>query len=801
MATAGDSDLDEELVTLLAESKCKLWEEKKRLGLQADNNSGTFMQTSKNTHDGGKENQRLYEDIREQKKQQLISRISSGSPGFGRQEHKKGAQSVTNLPNDVRSCKKDELISKLTVTEGLVGIGEPKGVEEERSSRSNTPLPSDVRSCKKDELISKLTLTEGLVGIGENITEEEAEPMVRFGEYSPQNPGLLSPGKTLLGLGEYEEKRRQILERKKREYLEQMAQARQNVKDSVPARFNEQNHESSEFRYRISMNNKCSAGTQTDLQITGYIHDAGYNYVHSGSITPMAAATQTPGGEISMISNPSPYITNMYTQTSCGGLRAPKYDITPVTDTGIATLPQPSSYLPLSPRERKMAEFSESYSPSFLQGPPIRPGGFDMTMEQAPEFRRRREAYQEELRKQIEEKRRLEAEKQKKDEEEEAAIARRAELQRERMRQEYMQEEALRRERHLQRMRQAEEFQRKQEALKLEAELEREAEARRKLEKRLEDLEAGLAHHASYSSQVLGVSLPVPALRTKFSKSESPKESSHSRSPSVGQDVSEDKHSDTQNPVPPSVDSNSNFSSHNRSAESLQVSEMAKLYPQSDNTLSLRDRGAENIQLYSNTRLSPHINDETALQRKSPVPSDNTGLSPNANIQSSDSECSNNNRTDKENNEVVTISYHRPPSEIIKAAGYDTNLRHYDNEYRSRHPAIPESEVQNVPPAPSPPQDTNNNKKKLEDSLPIPILRAPSPVIPAARIGQATSGSEAMRRLEAKWEVPAVEKNRLHTDSNPNNILTQLGAVRHQLQLEQLRMEQHLLQQRLKNTS
>jgi hypothetical protein len=93
--------------------------------------------------------------------------------------------------------------------------------------------------------------------------------MVRFGEYSPQNPGLLSPGKTLLGLGEYEEKRRQILERKKREYLEQMAQARHSVKDAVSLRFSElsQQQAASEFRFRSYMSTRSTAGTQTDLQV------------------------------------------------------------------------------------------------------------------------------------------------------------------------------------------------------------------------------------------------------------------------------------------------------------------------------------------------------------------------------------------------------------------------------------------------------------------------------------------------------------------------------------------------------
>jgi hypothetical protein len=64
---------------------------------------------------------------------------------------------------------------------------------------------------------------------------------------------------------------------------------------------------------------------------------------------------------------------------------------------------------------------------------------------------RRKQAYQEELRCQIEEKQRIEAEQQKKEKEEEEAIARRVALQQERMRQEYVQEEALRRDKHRQR--------------------------------------------------------------------------------------------------------------------------------------------------------------------------------------------------------------------------------------------------------------------------------------------------------------------------------------------------------------
>ena len=89
----------------------------------------------------------------------------------------------------------------------------------------------------------------------------KVDSMVRFGEYSPQNPGLLSPGKTLLGLGEYEEKRRRILEQKKREYLEQMAQARESGKDV--------RHQQDSSRY-VAKQSPKDAGTQTDLKVLLY---------------------------------------------------------------------------------------------------------------------------------------------------------------------------------------------------------------------------------------------------------------------------------------------------------------------------------------------------------------------------------------------------------------------------------------------------------------------------------------------------------------------------------------------------
>jgi hypothetical protein len=112
-------------------------------------------------------------------------------------------------------------------------------------------------------------ILQGHIELNYNCGLSQAQPMVRFGEYSPQNPVLLSPGKTLLGLGEYEEKRRQILERKKQEYLERMLQARQEVKDVVSGRIAEltQQQDSSELELKPPLNRKHTAGTQTDAQV------------------------------------------------------------------------------------------------------------------------------------------------------------------------------------------------------------------------------------------------------------------------------------------------------------------------------------------------------------------------------------------------------------------------------------------------------------------------------------------------------------------------------------------------------
>ncbi|KAI8423778.1 hypothetical protein MSG28_012800 [Choristoneura fumiferana] len=91
-------------------------------------------------------------------------------------------------------------------------------------------------------------------------------------------------------------------------------------------------------------------------------------------------------------------------------------------------------------------------------------------------------------------------------------------------------------------------------------------------------------------------------------------------------------------------------------------------------------------------------------------------------------------------------------------------------------------------------------EKKYEPSIrsdndnPIPVLRH-SPV--NARVVQEnTELSEAMQVVDDKWKVPAVQKNILKSLPNEEgksvSILTQLGSIRRQLQLEQLKLDNML---------
>lgn len=101
-----------------------------------------------------------------------------------------------------------------------------------------------------------------------------------------------------------------------------------------------------------------------------------------------------------------------------------------------------------------------------------------------------------------------------------------------------------------------------------------------------------------------------------------------------------------------------------------------------------------------------------------------------------------------------------------------------------------------------------NSSSRFDDTLPIPVLKARSPVAKELKnaipfSSQRTHhGSDVQRRLEDRWQIPAVQKNVLHPAESPGrgSILTQLGSIRAQLQREQLRMDETLRRRGLVRT-
>ncbi|XP_065219068.1 trichohyalin-like [Planococcus citri] len=78
--------------------------------------------------------------------------------------------------------------------------------------------------------------------------DEQPRVMVRYGEFSPLNPVFRSSSRPLLGLGEYEERRKIFLEKKKREYQQYLSKAknekeREKAKSKLPDNNkNDENH-------------------------------------------------------------------------------------------------------------------------------------------------------------------------------------------------------------------------------------------------------------------------------------------------------------------------------------------------------------------------------------------------------------------------------------------------------------------------------------------------------------------------------------------------------------------------------
>ncbi|XP_044735389.1 uncharacterized protein LOC123297698 [Chrysoperla carnea] len=165
---------------------------------------------------------------------------------------------------------------------------------------------------------------------------------------------------------------------------------------------------------------------------------------------------------------------------------------------------------------------------------------------------------------------------------------------------------------------------------------------------------------------------------------------------------------------------------------------------------------------------------------------------------------SENSLINKSNNNKVPYSFNIPETSIFSTAS--TSKLNKENRYFEEMKRF-ENYSQEV----NRNSRRNDTKQKtiLDDSFPVPILRAQSPPNNNSKYTNIketnTPNSPAMQQVEAKWMVPAVQKNIVKRSNLPSigeskNVLTQLGAIRLQLQQEQLRLNQTLKNKQTKNT-
>ncbi|KYB26386.1 trichohyalin isoform X1 [Tribolium castaneum] len=490
--------------------------------------------------------------------------------------------------------------------------------------------------------------------------------MLRYGEYSPNNPQLRVTAAPYLGLGEYEQRRNLLHQRRRADYLEHLSKSERNFKNC------------------LLTGNVVTRAVQTDLQ---NIHCPLVQY-----------ETYSPGKELnSYISssvmqnsrNLSPYRADQRL-TSQNALLKPEMD-------------KPKSILSNrrtgSPRERLLSDLKHSYSPSFLDG-----FSYQDRAEELERERIKRDNYQRELRLQIEEKRHLQA----------------------------MREEQERREQELENKRLEQQLLRMQEeqAIEEQRRCRRDEQMRRHSEdllRRKHELQSRLRKHTESESSVSSLRNTNVASKTL----------SH-YSPPVSR----------RNPYSFNIPSTSVFAD---------MSSSSRYNPNRFDSYYRKDalNRMDSLNTYDTHRRYNAFSRFDSLSRIDSL-----------------------NRQDTLNR-LETLSIQDRLSNVQR-----------------RHSATQQdlSLIRR-----SPKLQRRSSSSRFEDTLPIPVLKAHSPVAKELKnsVPFNSSRSDAVRKLEDKWQIPAVQKNIVNhgdplRDGQGRSILTQLGAIRMQLQKEQLRMDETL---------
>ncbi|XP_018561742.1 trichohyalin-like [Anoplophora glabripennis] len=546
------------------------------------------------------------------------------------------------------------------------------------SNRDNSNITLEE---KKQAFIDKLVNSEN--SLTNRSDDSIGCAMLRYGEYSPNNPELRVTAAPYLGLGEYEQRRNYFLQKQRAEYLRHIAKKNEGNKELKKTILSEHRTPAN-----ISENtNRLEKSVQTDIQ-----------NIKSQLIQYDLQCQNSPEKELS-----PRRVDNNLTQNN-RNLASYRIDQR-LTTAQNALLNQdmekPKSILSNrrtgSPRERLM---SDLYTPTFMDS-------FSYQASKSEEHEReklKQEVYQHELRLQIEEKHRLQQMRVEQERREQELGNRRLEQQLLRMQEERMIEEQRRSRRDEQMRRHSEDL------------------LRRKQE--LQSTRHGFRKHMNSESSV-----------TSF----------HSNpGDTVGKPLSH---------YSPPV-SRRNPYSFNIPSTSVFADPSARYNPNRFDSYHRKDT----------------LNRMDSLNSYEPSSRYNTF-----------SRFDSLSRIDSLNQRIESM-----------------NIRDSLSNGQRRHSATQQdlSMLKR-----SPRLQRRSSSSRFEDSLPVPILKAHSPVAKELKnsipFNSSRHSSDALRKLEDKWQIPAVQKTILnHADSprdgQKRSILTQLGAIRMQLQQEQLRMDETL---------
>ncbi|KAF5307199.1 hypothetical protein FQR65_LT00715 [Abscondita terminalis] len=578
------------------------------------------------------------------------------------------------------------------------------------SSDQKCPLVEalDLSSCNgslakdKQAFIDKLTNSEYPLTFR---SDEGTNAMLRYGEFSPNNPQLRVAAAPYLGLGEYDQRRVLISKQRQADYKEHISKKN----DLIERKVNNFFEQKSPTKVNISYNK----AVQTDIQ---NINNKLVQYeLHSHNPPEKELSPQPVYANISkMRSNRSPILSRAEHRFSSSQSAV----VRPETS-------KPKSIL--SSRKTEPRDYTYSYVPSILDG-----FNYEDRSEFLEKERLKREVYQAELRQQIEEKRRLAAIR---DEQE----RRERELENRRFEQQLlkMQEEQYREEQYITQKNQM--FRRTSEDWKM---------------YRDEQLERSFRKHADSESSVTSLR------NTKVAS----KPLSH-YSPPVSRRV----------PYSFNVPSTSTYANPNTNRYN---SAYYDSYTQDSFSRRNFFTRSESVNRDEPRTRSNSFNRYESLSRIDSL----------------------------QRQESLTLLDSLSIKDSLSRVPRRHSATQQDLSLMRRSPKSQRSD--------------RSSCSRLDDTLPIPVLKAHSPVAKdlknSVAIDSSKRSTDSVRKLEDRWQVasfflvdfifysksiyfkiPAVQRNIIShgdptRDGQGRSILTQLGAIRLQLQKEQLRMDETL---------